>query len=130
MAVGKGHSRRRLSNVLQDVFDAFRVLCDDCQQNTSRRIRAGSPLLPVSQCCWRESKFHGKLRLAQTHAVPDLGNVNIRDLNLGNPDSDIFSLRPSDCLFETFDYPSAHAGAFLRARLDSSFFHFLRFPSE
>ncbi len=43
-----GHSRRRLSNVLKDIFDALRVLCDYSQQHPRWRIRTGPPLFPVS----------------------------------------------------------------------------------
>jgi hypothetical protein len=60
----------RSSKILQYVFHALRVLCDYCQQHTRRRIRAGSPLFPVSKRCRREPEFHGKLRLTQPHSMP------------------------------------------------------------
>jgi hypothetical protein len=73
------------------------------------------------------TEFRGELRLAQPHAVPDLRNIDVRDLNPGDTDGNIFALRPGDCFFETFDDPSAHAGAFLHTHLAISLFHLHRF---
>ena len=111
------------SEVLQHVFNGLRVLCDYGQQHTRRRIRTGSPLLPVSKRGGRKAEFQRELRLAQAHAAPDLQHIYVRNLNLGHPNGNILALRPCQCLLETFNDPSTYAGGFLRARLRGSFFH-------
>ncbi len=84
----------------QNVLNCLRVLGDDCQQHSRRPIRAGPPLFPVAQCCWRNAEPGSELRLAQFEATANGANVDSRHLDSRNAHWHVLSARPSDSLIQ------------------------------
>src|ERR1035441_8649272 len=78
-----GSDTGRSTSLPQHVLDRFRVLRDDGQQHTRRRVGVRPALFPVPQSSQWKAKLSRELRLAEPHLQPDRKSTRLNSSHLG-----------------------------------------------